>query len=146
MTVPSVKMQLYRNGEALGSYITLYPGTTTYTWGGLAETDGQGQPYHYSVDELDVPDDFSKIVELANQSGGGITTDTTVTSGSAITTSGSAIATSGSAITTSGSAIAITLTSGAGHATFIVTNSYLPPDDDGDDGYSGGSGGGSCHQ
>lgn len=56
----TVKLQLYRNGQALGDPIST---TDTASWADLPTTDEFGQAYTYTVDELEVPDNYVKKVE-----------------------------------------------------------------------------------
>ncbi|MFC7685866.1 Cna B-type domain-containing protein [Ureibacillus sp. GCM10028918] len=67
-THPVIQVQLYQqvseDGEkkAFGEPITLENGTESYTWEGLPETDGNGQKFIYTVDELNVPQNYKKTV------------------------------------------------------------------------------------
>nr|WP_238482617.1 Cna B-type domain-containing protein [Lederbergia galactosidilytica] len=58
----SIQLQLYRDGEAYGKPVTLEDGETEYTWTGLDVTDIDGKAYDYTVDEVDVPDNFKKTI------------------------------------------------------------------------------------
>lgn len=60
---PNIKVQLYRNGEALGEAVTLKNGETTHTWKDLPVTDEDGNVYVYTVDETDVPEGYIKTVK-----------------------------------------------------------------------------------
>lgn len=59
---PPIQIQLYRDGIAYGPVVTLASGETTYTWSDIAKTDIYGKPYVYTVDEINVPQDYVKIV------------------------------------------------------------------------------------
>lgn len=60
---PSIALQLFRDGDALGEPVTL-DGTEdepwTYTWANLDKTDISGKAHVYTVDEVDVPDNYNK--------------------------------------------------------------------------------------
>ncbi|GGP17037.1 Cna B-type domain-containing protein [Oceanobacillus neutriphilus] len=58
----SIDLQLFRNGEALGEPITLEAGKTEYTWSDLDKTDIDGNAYEYTVDEVNVPDNYEKSI------------------------------------------------------------------------------------
>ncbi|VEI14060.1 Cna B-type domain-containing protein [Trueperella bialowiezensis] len=74
---PEVTLQLFRNGVAVeGSEVTLADGQTSATWSDLEETDFDGNPYVYTVDEVDVPDNYTKSV-----SDDGLTVTNTYTPG-----------------------------------------------------------------
>ncbi|WP_156854135.1 Cna B-type domain-containing protein [Oceanobacillus sp. AG] len=64
----SIQLQLYRGGEAYGEPVTLEDGETEYTWTDLDVTDIDGKVYDYTVDEVQVPDNFKKTI-----SGDGLT-------------------------------------------------------------------------
>ena len=55
-------MQLYRNGVAFGSPVDLVHPNTTYTWKDLDKTDQNAKAYTYTVDEVDIPANYSKSV------------------------------------------------------------------------------------
>lgn len=59
---PSIQLQLYRNGGAMGSPYTLTNGVTSYTWQAVDQTDIDGVTYQYTVDEVSVPVYYSKRV------------------------------------------------------------------------------------
>ena len=59
---PAVQFQLYQDGVAFGSPVTLPSGTTEYTWTDLEKTDINGVAYEYTVDEVAVPANFTKVV------------------------------------------------------------------------------------
>lgn len=65
-THPSIQLQLYRDGVAQGSPVTLANGTTTYTWSNLDKTDAQGTEYNYTVDEVAAPENYTKKVEAGD--------------------------------------------------------------------------------
>jgi uncharacterized repeat protein (TIGR01451 family)/LPXTG-motif cell wall-anchored protein len=60
-----IELQLYRNGKAYGDPVTL-DGTEekpwTHTWADLEERDRRGEPYSYTVDEINVPESYGKAV------------------------------------------------------------------------------------
>ncbi|MEI3611270.1 Cna B-type domain-containing protein [Pseudogracilibacillus sp. SO30301A] len=58
----SIQLQLYRDGEAYGEPVTLEDGETKYTWTDLDVTDIDGKVYDYTVDEVQVPDNFEKTI------------------------------------------------------------------------------------
>ncbi|MDK7188039.1 Cna B-type domain-containing protein, partial [Facklamia hominis] len=51
---PTIQLQLFRNGQAYGTVVELLNGQSRYRWDDLSATDDQGNPYHYSVEELAV--------------------------------------------------------------------------------------------
>ncbi|AMC94129.1 hypothetical protein AOC36_09045 [Erysipelothrix larvae] len=61
-THPSIQVQLYRDGLAVDTPITLVNGVLTYTWFDLDATDANGKAYVYSVDEVNVPANYQKRV------------------------------------------------------------------------------------
>jgi LPXTG-motif cell wall-anchored protein len=63
---PVIEVQLYRDGEAYGNPIELdglEQNPWTYTWTGLAATDINGIEYVYSIDELTVPEGYTKHID-----------------------------------------------------------------------------------
>jgi len=59
----SVAMQLYRDGAASGIPVTLSEGNGwTYTWNSLERGPASGEPYAWTVDEVNVPTGYSKGV------------------------------------------------------------------------------------
>ncbi|MBP1920806.1 Cna B-type domain-containing protein [Youngiibacter multivorans] len=65
---PDVQLQLSRHIEGgemeeVGEPVTLVNGTTTYLWEDLPETDGDGEPYIYTVDEVMVPENYEKELD-----------------------------------------------------------------------------------
>ncbi|UUI04700.1 Cna B-type domain-containing protein [Oceanobacillus jeddahense] len=58
----SIELQLFRNGEALGNPVTLEADETEYTWTDLDRTDSGGNAYEYTVDEVQVPENYEKTV------------------------------------------------------------------------------------
>lgn len=58
---PTIQIQLYQNGVALGAPITLVNGVTEFTWNDLDLTDKDGVTYEYAVDEIGVPSDYKLI-------------------------------------------------------------------------------------
>mgnify|MGYP002737337310 FL=1 len=63
---PTIKVQLYRNGLAIGEAIELEDGVLTYTWTDLDKTDHNGVDYVYTVEEFDVPEDYESEVDGFN--------------------------------------------------------------------------------
>lgn len=61
---PTIELQLYKDGIAYGTPVTLNNGTTNYTWTGLDQTDINGKPHKYTVDEVNVPTYYIK--EISN--------------------------------------------------------------------------------
>ena len=59
---PTIRLQLYRNGVALGEPVELVHPVTTYTWKDLDKTDSTGKAYEYTVDEVEIPTKYSKSV------------------------------------------------------------------------------------
>ena len=59
---PTIEVQLYRDGEVFGTAVALENGITSYTWTGLDETDVSGKAYVYTVDEVQVPENYTKEV------------------------------------------------------------------------------------
>ncbi len=57
---PTIQLQLFRDGSALGAPVSLADGTTTYTWAGLDETASNGIPYVYTVDEVATPTNYTR--------------------------------------------------------------------------------------
>jgi hypothetical protein len=62
VTKPAIQVQLYRNDIAFGEPIVLKNGQTSYTWTNLNLNDRHGNPYTYTVDEVDVPENYSKTI------------------------------------------------------------------------------------
>lgn len=60
---PSIKLQLYRNGEKIGEPVVLEDGTISYKWSSLDKTDRNGVDYTYTVDEVEVPENYAKVAE-----------------------------------------------------------------------------------
>ena len=60
---PDVELQLYRDGVTFGDSVTLHHGTTSHTWTGLDKTDSNGKTYAYTVDEVNVPENYVKGVD-----------------------------------------------------------------------------------
>ncbi|MEI3604296.1 Cna B-type domain-containing protein [Pseudogracilibacillus sp. SE30717A] len=58
----SIQLQLFRDGDAFGEPVTLEDGETEHTWEDLDLTDIDGNEYKYTVDEVDVPDNFEKTI------------------------------------------------------------------------------------
>jgi uncharacterized surface anchored protein len=62
VTRPAIQVQLYRNGVAFGEPVVLKNGQTSYTWTNLNLNDRFGIPYTYTVDEVAVPENYSKTI------------------------------------------------------------------------------------
>ncbi|MGI6612035.1 MAG: Cna B-type domain-containing protein [Candidatus Nanosyncoccaceae bacterium] len=60
---PDVELQLYRDGAAFGDSVTLADGETSHTWTELDKTDSNGKVYTYTVDEINVPENYIKGVD-----------------------------------------------------------------------------------
>lgn len=60
---PSIDIQLYRDGVEEGDIVTFDNGFTEYTWTDLDITDSNGKVYVYTVDELNVPENYEKEVD-----------------------------------------------------------------------------------
>lgn len=60
---PEISVQLYRNGDAYGDPVVIKSPELTYTWKDLDELDKEGNPYNYTVDELEVPTNYEKTVD-----------------------------------------------------------------------------------
>ena len=59
---PTIKIQLFQNGEKYGIPVSLLNGQTTYTWKDLPLLDEKGRYYNYTVDEIGVPEGYKKSV------------------------------------------------------------------------------------
>ncbi len=55
-------MQLYRDGEPYGDAVALEDGETEYIWSELDKTDIDGNEYKYTIDEVEVPDNYEKAI------------------------------------------------------------------------------------
>lgn len=60
---PDIRVQLYQDDRAYGEAVTMSSGTLTYRWDNLPYKDELGRVYRYSVDELDVPQQYEKVVK-----------------------------------------------------------------------------------
>lgn len=60
---PDITVQLYRNNEVYGDTITISYPETEYTWLGLSLYDSQGNLYEYTVDEVNTPENYEKVVD-----------------------------------------------------------------------------------
>lgn len=60
----SIELQLFRDGEPFGDSVTLEGtgDTWTHTWTDLDKTDIDGNEYRYTVDEVNVPDNYEKTI------------------------------------------------------------------------------------
>ena len=77
----SVAMQLYKNGEAAGVPVTLSEGNGwTYTWNGLEKRPASpgGEPYAWTVDEVNVPAGYVKGI-TGDAANGFVVTNTKIT-------------------------------------------------------------------
>ena len=61
-TRPTIELQLYKDGVALGEPVVLENGVTEYTWTDLDKTDLDGRIHVYTVDEVEVPNNYIKEV------------------------------------------------------------------------------------
>lgn len=59
---PTIQLQLLRNGQPYQEAVTLPSGTTEHSWQ-VAETDEAGNPYTYTVDEVAVPENYTKELD-----------------------------------------------------------------------------------
>ena len=59
---PAVKVQLFRDGEAYGEIITL-DDSMRHVWTDLDQTDSKGREYVYSVEEVEVPENYEVNIE-----------------------------------------------------------------------------------
>ncbi|WP_440894888.1 Cna B-type domain-containing protein [Amphibacillus sp. Q70] len=59
---PAIELQLYRDGTEYGDPVTLEAGETDYTWTELDATDAAGNAYDYTVDEVEVPENYEKTI------------------------------------------------------------------------------------
>jgi len=59
---PTIKLQLYRDGEVYLDPVELLDGTTEYIWEDLDETDIEGNEYVYTIDEVEVPRRYRKTI------------------------------------------------------------------------------------
>ncbi len=60
---PTISVQLYQNGLPYLDAINLESGQESYTWTQLPVTDLKGNPFTYTVDEINVPFGYSKHVD-----------------------------------------------------------------------------------
>lgn len=58
---PAIQLQLFKNGEAYGDPVTLED-ETEYTWTDLDRTDINGKEHEYTVDEVNVPENYDKAI------------------------------------------------------------------------------------
>lgn len=62
---PTIQLQLYRDGEVMEGeeyLVTLEDGQYEYTWKDMPVTDENGIYYQYSIDEVQVPEGYRKII------------------------------------------------------------------------------------
>lgn len=59
---PEIQLMLLRNGVAFGDPVTLAKGTTTHTWTDLDKTDANGDDYIYTIDEVQTPEHYEKVL------------------------------------------------------------------------------------
>lgn len=64
---PAIKLQLYRDGTALGEPVELANGELSYTWNDIDLTDSARRDYVYTVDEVAVPDGYEKSISADGQ-------------------------------------------------------------------------------
>ena len=60
---PTIQIQLFRNGEAFGAPIELVDGATSATWTDLDMTDENGVDYVYTVEEVEIPAGYFRIID-----------------------------------------------------------------------------------
>ena len=60
---PDIQLQLLRNSSPQGPPITLASGETSYTWLGLEALDTQGNPYVYTVREVNPPNGYESVAD-----------------------------------------------------------------------------------
>lgn len=58
---PAIQIELYRNDEVIDK-VTLENGEEEYTFKDLDVTDKEGVEYKYTVDEVEVPEDYDKTI------------------------------------------------------------------------------------
>jgi uncharacterized surface anchored protein len=58
----AIELQLLKNGEAYGEPVTLEAGETEYTWTDLDAANIDGEAHEYTVDEVQVPEQFEKTI------------------------------------------------------------------------------------
>ncbi|MGT2754554.1 Cna B-type domain-containing protein [Streptococcus ovis] len=58
---PTIKLQLFKNGQAEGNPVELKDGKTEHTWKNLPKTDKDGKDYEYTVKEVDEVNGHIKI-------------------------------------------------------------------------------------
>ncbi|MBP1919651.1 SpaA isopeptide-forming pilin-related protein [Youngiibacter multivorans] len=61
-TKPDVEIQLYQDGEEIGDPVIFSSTKTSHTWYNLPGTDESGNAYEYTIDELDVPENYTKTL------------------------------------------------------------------------------------
>ena len=59
---PTIQIQLYRDGIAFGNPVDLVDGVTSYTWTDLEKTDADGKVYVYTIDEVETPENYDKLI------------------------------------------------------------------------------------
>ncbi|NLC65426.1 MAG: Cna B-type domain-containing protein, partial [Clostridium sp.] len=59
---PTIELQLYRNGEAFGDPVKLKDGSGEHVWKDLDLTDENGLEYKYTIDEINVPENYTKTL------------------------------------------------------------------------------------
>ena len=57
---PTIQLQLYRNNSPFGDSVELSNGTTEYTWTDLDQYDNDGNEFSFRVEEVEVPENYSK--------------------------------------------------------------------------------------
>lgn len=66
---PAIRLQLYRNEAEFGEEVTVNGGAWKYIWTGLELTDANGVPYDFTVDEMNVPENYTKTVSGSAENG-----------------------------------------------------------------------------
>jgi uncharacterized repeat protein (TIGR02543 family) len=59
---PDIQFVLNREGSVYKTSLVISHGTTSYTWVDEDAEDSQGNPYTFTVDEVSVPDGYTKMV------------------------------------------------------------------------------------
>lgn len=59
---PTIELQLYKDGNPEGDPVELRSGKTSHTWENLDATDINGKPHKYTVNEVEVPENYNRSV------------------------------------------------------------------------------------
>lgn len=60
---PIIELQLYQNGKSYGSRMSIVSGQYSYTWKDLEKFDENGKEYVYTIDEVNIPNNYNKEVK-----------------------------------------------------------------------------------